>query len=217
MPAESGVKALALRRFLQMQAGQIDRTQYTAAHSAQLTDDAVKVMSHHLNEYGASPKRAEILHIRSEGTQTLYLVIAIRPVATAFERDRPEFRSPAGSPVGLGGGRDGSDCGAARSGGRRAVAVEASCRPAQLEASSAGFFSGKSSDAPQSSRALFPESVRWTKGKGGRAADARDRLTRSARRTAGGVESELRRAIPMLTADLVLRFETPRSSARRMN
>ena len=77
--AEDGVEALALRWFLQMQAGQIDRTQYTAAYGAQLTDDAVKSMSHHLNEYGASPKRAEILQKRSAGTQTLYLVKLIFP------------------------------------------------------------------------------------------------------------------------------------------
>ena len=77
--AEDGVRELALRWFLQMQAGKIDRTQYTAAYGAQLTDDAVKWMSHHLNEYGASPKRAEILQKRSAGTQTLYLVKLIFP------------------------------------------------------------------------------------------------------------------------------------------
>jgi|HubBroStandDraft_6_1064221.scaffolds.fasta_scaffold1817879_1 hypothetical protein len=76
---DDAVKALALRWFLQMQAGQIDRTQYTAAYSAQLTDEAVKSMSQHLNEYGASPKRAEILQKRSAGTQTLYLVKLIFP------------------------------------------------------------------------------------------------------------------------------------------
>jgi len=77
--AEDGVRELALRWFLQMQAGKIDRTQYTAAYGAQLTDHAVKSMSHHLNEYGASPKRAEILQKRSAGTQTLYLVKLIFP------------------------------------------------------------------------------------------------------------------------------------------
>jgi hypothetical protein len=78
-PTEDGVKALALQWFLQMQAGKIDRTQYTPAYSALLTDDAVKAMSHHLNEYGASPKRAEILQRRSAGTQTLYLVKLLFP------------------------------------------------------------------------------------------------------------------------------------------
>ena len=49
------MRALALQWFAQMQAGKIDRTQYTAAYSAQLTDDAVQAMSRHLNQYGASP------------------------------------------------------------------------------------------------------------------------------------------------------------------
>src|SRR5258708_7536132 len=54
MLGEDGVKALALRWFLQMQAGKIDRAQYPPAYGALLTDDAVKAMSHHLNQYGAS-------------------------------------------------------------------------------------------------------------------------------------------------------------------
>jgi hypothetical protein len=37
-PAADNVKALALRWYEQMQAGQLDRTQLTAAYSAQLTD-----------------------------------------------------------------------------------------------------------------------------------------------------------------------------------
>jgi hypothetical protein len=79
MSAEDGVKALALRWFLQMQAGKIDRTQYTPAYGALLTDDAVKAMSHHLNEYGASPTRAEILQSRSVGAQTFYMVKLLFP------------------------------------------------------------------------------------------------------------------------------------------
>ena len=78
-PTEDGVKALALQWYLQMQAGKIDRTQYTPAYSALLTDDAVKAMSHHLNQYGASPKRAEILQRRSAGAQTFYLVKLLFP------------------------------------------------------------------------------------------------------------------------------------------
>ena len=78
-PTEDGVKALALQWFLQMQAGKIDRTQYTPAYSALLTDDTVKAMSHHLNEYGASPKSAEILERRSAGAQTFYLVKLLFP------------------------------------------------------------------------------------------------------------------------------------------
>jgi hypothetical protein len=79
MLSSDDVKALALRWFLRMQAGQIDRTQYSATYSATLTDDAVRAMSHHLNEYGASPKRAEILKRRSAGSQTFYLVKLIFP------------------------------------------------------------------------------------------------------------------------------------------
>ena len=79
MSAEDSVKALALRWFLQMQAGKIDRTQYTPAYGALLTDDAVKAMSHHLNQYGASPTRAEILERRSAGTQTFYMVKLLFP------------------------------------------------------------------------------------------------------------------------------------------
>jgi len=76
---ENEVRALALQWFLQMQAGRIDRTQYTPAYGASLTDDAVKAMSHHLSEYGASPKRAEILDRRSAGAQTFYMVKLIFP------------------------------------------------------------------------------------------------------------------------------------------
>jgi hypothetical protein len=79
MSAEVGVEALALRWFLQMQAGKIDRSQYTPAYGALLTDDAVKAMSHHLNQYGASPTRAEILERRSAGTQTFYMVKLLFP------------------------------------------------------------------------------------------------------------------------------------------
>jgi hypothetical protein len=79
VPTEDGMKAFALQWFAQMQAGKIDRTQYTAAYGAQLTDAAVQAMSHHLNEYGASPYRAEILQKRSVDNQTFYKVKLIFP------------------------------------------------------------------------------------------------------------------------------------------
>ena len=79
VPMEDGMKAFALHWFAQMQAGEIDRTQYTAAYGAQLTDDAVQAMSHHLNEYGASPIRAEIMQKRSVDNQTFYKVKLIFP------------------------------------------------------------------------------------------------------------------------------------------
>ncbi len=78
-PTQDSVKALALQWFLKMQAGKMDRTQYTPANSALLTDDAVKAMSHHLNEYGASPTSAEILQSRSTGGQTFYMVKLLFP------------------------------------------------------------------------------------------------------------------------------------------
>src|SRR5271165_3791244 len=79
VPTEDGMRALALQWFAQMQAGKIDRTQYTAAYGAQLTDAAVQAMSHHLNQYGAAPIRAEIMQKRSVDNQTLYQVKLVFP------------------------------------------------------------------------------------------------------------------------------------------
>jgi hypothetical protein len=72
--SEDSVRALALQWFTQMQADHLDRTQLTAAYSAQLTDDMVRETSRHLNEYGASPIVAHILLSRTIGEQTFYLV-----------------------------------------------------------------------------------------------------------------------------------------------
>ena len=71
---EQSVEAIALRWFEEMRTGEIDRTQLTAAYSAQLTDDAVRKMSAYLNEYkyGASPTGAQILRSRTVGEQTFY-------------------------------------------------------------------------------------------------------------------------------------------------
>ena len=70
------MRAFALQWFVQMQAGKIDRTQYTAAYGAQLADDAVQAMSHHLNEHGTS---AEIMQKRSVDNQTFYKVKLVSP------------------------------------------------------------------------------------------------------------------------------------------
>ena len=43
----------------------------------------MKAMSHHLNEYGASPRSAEILQRRSVGTQTFYMVKLLFPRSDA--------------------------------------------------------------------------------------------------------------------------------------
>jgi hypothetical protein len=79
LPTEDRMRAFALQWYTQMQAGKIDRTQYTAAYGAQLTDAAVQAMSHHLNEYGASPIRAEIMQKRSVDNQTFYQVKLVFP------------------------------------------------------------------------------------------------------------------------------------------
>ena len=79
VPTGDGMRAFALQWFVQMQAGKIDRTQYTAAYGAQLTDAAVQAMSQHLNEYGASPIRAEIMQKRSVDNQTFYKVKLVFP------------------------------------------------------------------------------------------------------------------------------------------
>ena len=79
VPTEEGMKVLALQWYAQLQAGKIDRTQYDPAYGAQLTDDAVQGMSHYLNEYGASPLRAEVMQKRSIENQTFYLVKLIFP------------------------------------------------------------------------------------------------------------------------------------------
>src|SRR5271157_4168564 len=79
VPTEDEMRAFVLQWYEQMQAGKIDRTEYTAAYSAQLTDDAVQAMSHHLNEYGASPLHAEVMQKRSIDNQTLYQVKLVFP------------------------------------------------------------------------------------------------------------------------------------------
>jgi hypothetical protein len=79
VPTEDGMKAFALQWFAQMQQGKIDRTEYTAAYGAQLTNDAVRSMSHELDEYGASPLGAEIMQKRALDNQTFYLVKLLFP------------------------------------------------------------------------------------------------------------------------------------------
>ena len=74
-PTDESVKAFALQWYAQMQAGNFDRSQY----AAQLTSEAVRAMSQHLNQYGASPQRAEIMKKRSVENQTFYLVKFIFP------------------------------------------------------------------------------------------------------------------------------------------
>jgi hypothetical protein len=79
VPTDDSVRAFALQWYAQMQAGKFDRTQYATAYGAQLTPEAVQAMSQHLNQYGASPLRAEIMKKRSVENQTFYLVKFIFP------------------------------------------------------------------------------------------------------------------------------------------
>jgi hypothetical protein len=79
MPTDDRVRAFALQWYAQMQAGKFDRTQYATAYGAQLTPEAVQAMSQHLNQYGASPLRAEIMKKRLVENQTFYLVKFIFP------------------------------------------------------------------------------------------------------------------------------------------
>ena len=76
---DDSAPAFALQWYEQMQAGKFDRTQYTATYGAQLTPEAVQAMSQHLNQYRASPLRAEIMKRRSVENQTFYLVKFIFP------------------------------------------------------------------------------------------------------------------------------------------
>ena len=78
-PTEAGVTAWAMQWFKEMQAGRTDRSQYVPAYRAQVIDDAVKGISHALDQYGASPLRAEIVQTRKIGEQTFYVVKFIFP------------------------------------------------------------------------------------------------------------------------------------------
>jgi hypothetical protein len=78
-PTEASVTAWAMQWFKEMQAGRTDRSQYASAYRTQVTDDAVKAMSHALNQYGASPLRAEIVQTRKSGEQTFYIVKFVFP------------------------------------------------------------------------------------------------------------------------------------------
>ena len=78
-PTEYSVTAWAMHWFTEMQAGRTDRSQYAPAYRAQVTDDAVKQMSHALDKYGASPLRAEIVQTRKIGEQTFYMVKFVFP------------------------------------------------------------------------------------------------------------------------------------------
>jgi hypothetical protein len=78
-PTEASVTAWAMQWFKEMQAGRTDHSQYTPAYRAQVTDTAIKAMSRALNQYGASPLRAEIVQTRKIDNQTFYIVKFVFP------------------------------------------------------------------------------------------------------------------------------------------
>lgn len=79
VPSEADMPGFALNWFTEMQAGRLNRAQYAPAYAAQLTDDAGAEMSKQLNQYGASPVRAEVLGKRVMADQTFYEVKMIFP------------------------------------------------------------------------------------------------------------------------------------------
>ena len=66
---DDSVKDLALQWFLQMQAGQMDRTQLTDAYSAQLTDHAVQEMSRRSITTGRRRKAPKFCKAARQGTR----------------------------------------------------------------------------------------------------------------------------------------------------
>jgi hypothetical protein len=79
VPTEASVTTWAMHWFTEMQAGRTDRSQYAPDYRPQVTDGAVKEMSHALDKYGASPLRAEIVQTRKSGEQTFYVVKFVFP------------------------------------------------------------------------------------------------------------------------------------------
>jgi hypothetical protein len=79
VPTEASVTTWAMHWFTEMQAGRTDRSQYAPDYRPQVTDGAVKEMSHALDKYGTSPLRAEIVQTRKSGEQTFYVVKFVFP------------------------------------------------------------------------------------------------------------------------------------------
>jgi hypothetical protein len=78
---DARIEAVALKWFADMQTGNIDRSQLTSEYSAQLTDTAVRGMSHYLHDhdFGAPPKHAEVVAAREIANQSLYEVKLLFP------------------------------------------------------------------------------------------------------------------------------------------
>lgn len=60
--------------FREMQKGRTDRALYASSYAPQITNQAVTEMSKALNQYGASPLRAEIVRTRTSSDQIFDVV-----------------------------------------------------------------------------------------------------------------------------------------------
>jgi hypothetical protein len=80
-PSDAVFRSLALQWFERMHAGTIDRTQLSAAYSAQLTDEAVRMMARRMqsSDYGAAPLQAEIVSTGRCAVETFAIVKLIFP------------------------------------------------------------------------------------------------------------------------------------------
>ncbi len=78
-PSDAALTAWAMQWFTEIQAGRANRAQYAPGFVDEVTDEAVKTMSHDLNTYGAAPLRAEIMQSSKIGEQTFYVVKYIFP------------------------------------------------------------------------------------------------------------------------------------------
>ncbi len=78
-PKDVALTAWAMRWFTEIQAGRTNRAQYAPDFVPEVTDEAVKTMSHDLNAYGAAPLRAEIVQNSKIGEQTFYVVKYVFP------------------------------------------------------------------------------------------------------------------------------------------
>ncbi len=78
---EGSVEAFALQWFEQMRTGKINRSQLSAAYSAQLPAHAIEGMSRFLQayEFGATPLGAHVVRTHVSGHQTFYLTKLLFP------------------------------------------------------------------------------------------------------------------------------------------
>jgi hypothetical protein len=80
-PSDAAFRSLALQWFERMHDGTIDRTQLSAAYSAQLTDEAVRAMALRMQsfDYGAAPLQAEVVRMERRAGEILAIVKLVFP------------------------------------------------------------------------------------------------------------------------------------------